>query len=492
MRLDGYIRVSRVGGREGDSFISPDVQREQIASWAKLRGVEIAAWQTDLDQSGGKLSRPGLDAIMSRVRSGETGGIVVAKLDRLSRAGVADALNLVEEISDHGGQVAAVDLGIDPTTPFGEFGLTIMLALARMERRRITENWAYARARANKRGVYQARAPFGYDKGEDGRLVPNEDAAHVREIYARRSRGTTWQDIARWLNDEGVKPPDSKQWVRGTVKDLAANKAYLGIAYHGEYVNESAHEPLVTRALFEAAKGKAFNPTQGKQPNLLSGIMRCAGCSYCLSPGMTGSPGKRTRQYWCKKKHGSGTCPTGGSIRAEPLESWVVEQFFSYIDTPVFEGAEQQGDYDALSQRLEQAQARLDELAQDVEAREVMGRETWLSAIRSHKDAVALAERACDDCRRKAAGVSVPVADLREYWSKLSTDEQRTILRQTIDAIMVRNVGRGNVVPVEERVRILWRGQAPADLPRQGQKASIREFVFAPDFAPDDIGVPLA
>jgi hypothetical protein len=36
-QLDGYIRVSKVAGREGDSYISPKVQREKIEGWAKLR-----------------------------------------------------------------------------------------------------------------------------------------------------------------------------------------------------------------------------------------------------------------------------------------------------------------------------------------------------------------------------------------------------------------------------------------------------------------------
>jgi hypothetical protein len=44
MKLDGYIRVSRVGGRSGDSFISPDLQRQQIARHAQLHGHEVIAW----------------------------------------------------------------------------------------------------------------------------------------------------------------------------------------------------------------------------------------------------------------------------------------------------------------------------------------------------------------------------------------------------------------------------------------------------------------
>ncbi len=56
---------------------------------------------------------------MARIRAGETDGVIVSKLDRLSRLGVADALRLVEQITEAGGSIAALDLGLDPTTrPF--------------------------------------------------------------------------------------------------------------------------------------------------------------------------------------------------------------------------------------------------------------------------------------------------------------------------------------------------------------------------------------
>jgi hypothetical protein len=52
-RFDGYVRVSRRMGRKGPGYISPTVQREAIARWAEYRGVEIAAWHVDEDESGG-------------------------------------------------------------------------------------------------------------------------------------------------------------------------------------------------------------------------------------------------------------------------------------------------------------------------------------------------------------------------------------------------------------------------------------------------------
>ena len=71
--MDQYVRVSRVAGRSGESFISPDLQREQGAAWASSRGVEVTVVHEDLDQSGGKLERPGLDALMARIRAGRDG-----------------------------------------------------------------------------------------------------------------------------------------------------------------------------------------------------------------------------------------------------------------------------------------------------------------------------------------------------------------------------------------------------------------------------------
>jgi hypothetical protein len=49
LQLDGYIRVSRVGGREGESFVSPEARQEQIETWARLMSAQIIEWHTNLD-----------------------------------------------------------------------------------------------------------------------------------------------------------------------------------------------------------------------------------------------------------------------------------------------------------------------------------------------------------------------------------------------------------------------------------------------------------
>jgi hypothetical protein len=82
---DGYIRVSRRAGRERESFISPEVQRKKIADWAALHDVEVVNWWEEIDQFGAKLERPLFQQALARCEAGETGGIIVARLDRFAR-----------------------------------------------------------------------------------------------------------------------------------------------------------------------------------------------------------------------------------------------------------------------------------------------------------------------------------------------------------------------------------------------------------------------
>src|ERR1035437_934862 len=240
MKVDGYVRVSRVKGREGDSFISPAEQRKQIEGWAASRSVEVAAWHEDLDVSGGKLERPGLDAMLARVEAGETEGVAVAKLDRLSRLGVADALKLVERITEAGGTLAAIDLGLDPTTTFGKFGTTIMLGLAEMERDRYTEGWKAANTRAIERGVKVSRVPFGYQRREDGGIEPGPDSVHVQRAY-ELAAGQGLSMAHAYL----VEHAPNRVWNSDTTRRMLKRRTYLGESAHGDLVNIQAHEPLV-------------------------------------------------------------------------------------------------------------------------------------------------------------------------------------------------------------------------------------------------------
>jgi hypothetical protein len=74
MTVDGYVRVSRVGGRSGESLISPDEQRRAIEAYAAANSLTVAEWFTDVDQSGGTLERPEFQQALDAPRPRFWGG----------------------------------------------------------------------------------------------------------------------------------------------------------------------------------------------------------------------------------------------------------------------------------------------------------------------------------------------------------------------------------------------------------------------------------
>lgn len=479
MRLDGYIRVSRVAGRGGESFISPDVQREQIAGWAKLRGVEIAAWHTDLDETGGKLSRPGLDKALARLRAGHTQGIAVARVDRFSRAGVADALKVIEEIHDLGGELAAVDFGIDPTTPFGEFGMTILLGLARMQRRQIGEQWNTARGRAVARGVHVAsKTPTGYVRMADGRLGPHPAfAEHVTNAFRLRAGGGSWREIAAYLTEqEVVGPYGSPHWRTRAVTHMIRNRVYLGEARSGEHVNAHAHQPLIDRATWEKAQDVRAAPAATRnEPALLAGLLRCAGCRYLMKPDRMKDRGggEQLRLYRCRGEHAAGTCTDRAATLGRVIEPFVVNAFFDRARVLQVESSARGTDLGDLEQRVVAAEAELVAF-RDNESLAALG-DVYVDGLHVRAQRLRDAERALQDARDDLEQPDMPDLEaLEEVWDEMPTTDRQKWLGAGIRAVMLRS---GRSLPIEDRVVVLWNdGPAPDDLPRRGKRFPLRPF----------------
>jgi DNA invertase Pin-like site-specific DNA recombinase len=472
VNLDGYIRVSRVGGREGERFISPEDQREQIDRWAKLRGVSIANWETDLDQTGQVLSRPGLDRILERIRTGQTGGLVVAYIDRFSRAGVADALKLVEQIVEDGGTFAAVDLGLDPTTPFGEFGLTIMLGLSRMRGRQIGDRWYGSRKMAVDRGVFVGGfVPVGLRKREDGRLEPDPTVRRdlIAELFGRRAGRESWSKLAAWLSAElgdEVSIP--------RVRAVIANRVYLGEVNGGQgLVNRSAHKPLVDRALFEQANSvRGVVPARsGRASGLLSGLLRCAGCRYAMKASMNAGAGGL--EYRCKANRRETTerCPSPSSVSAHLIDGLVLEQFWEWIRRARATQLEGSKAVEEAEGQLLGAEAELDAVL-DTRLSEALGSdsERYLELIADRQGLVDAAKG--DLIAAQRAQVALPGSDVADIWPDLDLHERRRLLASALDCVFVRR-GRD----LARRTHLCWRGEAP-DLPRSGARWTPVPFDF--------------
>lgn len=269
MRLDGYIRVSEVGTREGESFISPDLQREQIEGWAKSRGSSIDNFHIDLDESGANDDRPGLVEALRRAECGECGGLVVARLDRFARS-LTVALDAIKRLDDAGAAFVSVAEGLDPTTPAGKMMMRLMLILAEFESDRIRASWDDAQRKAVERGVHPfSRPPTGYIRSADGHLSPDPAMEeHIAEGFRMRCQGKTWRLIGDYFTDHGVMGPFGNSiWSTGSVEGVIRNRVYLGEARCGRYVNEAAHRPIIDRATWEEAQITRRHQITSRGPN---------------------------------------------------------------------------------------------------------------------------------------------------------------------------------------------------------------------------------
>lgn len=376
-RMSGYVRVSRVAGREGESFISPDVQRDHIAGWAKLRGVDIVGWHEDLDVSGNARAadRPGLAAFMEQLRAGETEGIVVARLDRLSRLGVADALGLVEDIQQQGGSIAALDLGIDPTTPFGEFAMTLMLGLARMERRRIADSWDSAKSRAVQRGVKIGPTPFGYRRVEGGQVEPDPVNAPIVAKAFKLAAQDGLDAAHAYLAEHG----NGRTWTVSTVRRLLAKRSYLGESRYGALVNASAHEPVVPRALWEAAQPARAGARRAKASFPLSGLASCAQCGHALVGARGGNDGRR--MYRCSAALATfkgERCTRPTTVTARLLEDLTRSALLEALEAhPGGYESVEDVDVAAAQDALLEAERVLAEYATDADLQQLLGLAAW-------------------------------------------------------------------------------------------------------------------
>ena len=132
-RVVGYIRVSTAD--QGTNGAGLDAQRAAIEAECDRRGWQLIRIEEDV-LSGRTLRRPGLQRVLEACRSAEADGVVVAKLDRLSRS-LVDFAGLLAEAQAGGWNLVALDLGVDLSTPSGEFLANIMASAAQWERRLI-------------------------------------------------------------------------------------------------------------------------------------------------------------------------------------------------------------------------------------------------------------------------------------------------------------------------------------------------------------------
>ena len=199
----GYTRVSTE--EQANSGNGLDAQRTAIDTEASRRGWQVEHYSDE--GVSGKIVGPNLLAALQLLASGQADGLVVAKLDRLSRS-IINAANMIEAAQKQGWSLVVLDMNLDLTTAAGRMMAGQLMLFAQYERELIGERTSAALAAKKARGEHVGRPSLA-------------TPAVVRRIVMDRNAGLSFDRIARALTTEGVLSPAGRPtWQPSTVRRI--------------------------------------------------------------------------------------------------------------------------------------------------------------------------------------------------------------------------------------------------------------------------------
>jgi len=204
-----YARVSTQ--LQVNDGVSLDVQERQLQQAAELAGFTEYELVREEGRSGKSISgRPALTNALKRLDNGEAHALFVTRIDRLARS-TKDFLNIIDRANTKGWRLVMLDLNLDTSSYQGRFVVTIMSALAEMERGIIAARQKDVHKDRRERGIV-----WGVDMGPKNKTSEEVKA----RIYLERSAGQSFRQIADGLNRDQIPTQNHRKWHPTTVKNL--------------------------------------------------------------------------------------------------------------------------------------------------------------------------------------------------------------------------------------------------------------------------------
>ena len=327
MNAVGYIRVSTPGqAREGESLRT---QEEAIERHAQEHGYTLIEVYRDEGISGAKNNRPALTALLEDAEKKKFEFVIIHRLSRFGR-NARDLLNNMEILKNKGIKLLSIKDGIDYSTPYGQAMLTMLAAIAQLERDINDEQM-----RENKMVKWKehrtiiGKLPFGYiwdrDKKEILKLE-KEAKAYQMMVSMYLDGGKSFHRIASKLNEENIIPRRAKNWSSSVISYILKNPIYYGYyvvnktKYDGkkrtkeekpqnEHIIWELSEDLqlISKSRWDLIQAKTkYNKTKGKNVKLtgdyiLRDVLVCGECGGVIKPrnGVSRKDGSRLRYYAC-------------------------------------------------------------------------------------------------------------------------------------------------------------------------------------------------
>ena len=192
----GYCRVS--SDKQADVGMSLEVQESQIRKYAELYEIELMDIVVDGGESAKNLRRPGMERIIDLMDSGLCSGVLVVKLDRLTRS-VKDLCHLLERYFSKDKVLISVQEKIDTNSAMGRMVINVVMSISQWEREATSERTRAVLQHKKAKGERVGNIAFGYKLAPDGVHLKE----HLREqeilksITEMRKSGMTLDEISK-------------------------------------------------------------------------------------------------------------------------------------------------------------------------------------------------------------------------------------------------------------------------------------------------------
>ncbi len=375
-----YKRVSTAMQIDGYSL---DAQRSRMKAYADFNDYEIVGEYEDAGKSGKSIEgRMQFRQMMEDVKSGKDNisYVLVFKLSRFGR-NAADVLSTLQVMQDFGVNLICVEDGIDSSKDAGKLMISVLSAVAEIERENIRVQTMEGRIQKAREGKWNGGfAPYGYQLVNGKLEINEEEAVAIRTIYDQYVNTDIGSNgISKYLENHGIRKIQRQNgknplFDAHLVRLILKNPVYCGkIAYgrrktekvHGtrnEYhlveqenflLVDGLHEAIIPEDVWNAAQAKLIaqakkyeyvNKGKNERAHLLSGIVKCPICGA----GMYGNKSIKYKKdgtkykdffyYGCKHRgmQRGHKCDYRKQIREELLDDAVAEVIVKLVSNPHF------------------------------------------------------------------------------------------------------------------------------------------------------------
>lgn len=371
-----YVRVSTEMQVDGYSL---EGQENSIKRFAEREEMICAGIYKDAGKSGKSIEgRPDFKRLLLDIQNGaKVDFVIVYKLSRFGR-NAADILNSLELIQSYGVELICVEEGIDSSQTSGKLLISVLSAVAEIERENILEQTMNGRREKARQGLWNGGpAPYGYVLKENRLIVSEEEAKIVQMIFDKYvNTKIGYNGIARYLNYQGIRKTANckaalDSWSGSFVKDVLDNPVYFGKIAYGRRVREKKkgskyeyitvladdfilvdgkHEAIVSEEIWNKAHQKRLRT--GLKPkskigqerkHLLTGLLRCPKCGslmYCNRHAWTNKDGtyKDVYYYYCGHSDSSRgkVCNYKAKLKKCDIEPLVIEVIKEIVGNEFF------------------------------------------------------------------------------------------------------------------------------------------------------------